>query len=64
MISLTCGIYKGQTHRNRVEWWLPGAGDGGRGDVGQRVQISSYKISSGRLMHIIGIIASNTVLYT
>ena len=37
---------KSQTHRNRVEWWLPGAGSWGEGEyVGQRVQISGYKMN-------------------
>ena len=30
------------THRNRIEWLLPGAG----GDFGQRVQTFSYKVNS------------------
>ena len=45
-ISLICGICKSQTHRHRVEWWLPGAGRWGKwGDVAQRVQTSSYKMN-------------------
>lgn len=25
MILLTCGVLKGQTQKNRIEWWLLGA---------------------------------------
>ena len=38
ILSLTCGIYiKSQTHKNRVEEWLSGAGDGEIGR-GKRIQ--------------------------
>ena len=41
-----CTTSKSQTHRNRVEWWLPGAGRWGSWeDVGQRVQTLSYKVN-------------------
>ena len=37
--------YKSRAHRNR-EWELPGAGGVEKwGDVGQRVQTSSYKVN-------------------
>ena len=46
MISLTCGILKkSQSHRNRTEWWFPGAERWEKRDAGQRVQTSSYKIN-------------------
>ena len=48
MVLLTCGIKKagGQTHRNRLEWWLPGAKRWGRwGEVDKRVHIFSYKMN-------------------
>ena len=35
-----------QTHRNRVEWQLPRAGEWGKwGDAGQKVQAFSYKMN-------------------
>lgn len=47
MTFLTCGIWKGQVHRNRVGWWLPGSGEGEKwGDVGQSVKASSYKMKA------------------
>ena len=51
---------------SRVEWYLLGAGGWRKwGDIGQRVQISSYKINKfGDLTYNMVIIASNTVLYT
>ena len=46
MISLIHGIQKCRTPRNRAEWWLPGAGGQETwGNVGQRVQTSSYKMN-------------------
>ena len=46
MTSLTCGIYKHQTHRKRVEWWFPGTEGGGKwGDTGQRLQTFSYTMN-------------------
>ena len=37
---------KSQTHRNRVEWSLPGAGWWEKqGESGERVQILSYKMN-------------------
>ena len=47
MYVLTCtwNLKRSQTHRNRVEWWLPGVvGWRKWGNVGQRVQISIYKM--------------------
>lgn len=32
MVSLTCRILISQNHRNRIEWWLLGAGEGGNGE--------------------------------
>ena len=51
---------------SRVEWYLLGPGGWRKwGDIGQRVQISSYKINKfGDLTYNMVIIASNTVLYT
>lgn len=40
MVSLMCGINKSRFHMHGVEWWLPGAGSGGWGDVGERDQLS------------------------
>lgn len=31
--SLICGVYKGQTQRNRAEWWFPGCEGGGNGKL-------------------------------
>ena len=28
VFSLVCGVCDSQTHRGRVEWWLPGPGIG------------------------------------
>ena len=54
-----------KTHKNRVEWWLPGAGSWGKWrDVGQSVRTSSYKTNSGDLICSIMTIVNNTVLYT
>ena len=33
MTSPVCGILKSRTQRNRVEWWLPGAGGRGSGEM-------------------------------
>ena len=49
MISLICGIVKKKkmnSQKQRVERWLPGAGGCGKwGEVGQRVQTSTYKMN-------------------
>ena len=37
---------KPNSQKPREEWWLPGAGNWGKwGDIGQRLQISSYKMN-------------------
>ena len=54
MVSLTYGIKKagGQTHRNRLELWLPGAERWRRwGEVGKRVQTFSYKFWGCNVQH-------------
>lgn len=52
--------------KQRLAWWLPGAGWWGKwGDVGQIVQTSSFEMSmSGDLMCSIVIIVNNNVVYT
>ena len=49
-----------------VEWWWPGPEGWGKwGDVGQRVQICSYKRNnSGSLMYSLMSIVNNTLLYS
>ena len=48
---------------DRVEWWLPQAGDWGKwGDVSQRVKLPSI-ISSGDIMYSMVTRINNTVLY-
>ena len=39
-------LKKSQTHSNRADWCLSGAGGWGRGNVDQRVQTSSYKMNT------------------
>lgn len=35
-----------QTQKQTVEWWLPDAGEWGKqGDIGQRIRLSSDKMS-------------------
>ena len=64
MFSLTCGTKRSQTHRNRVEWWLPEAV--GRGN--EELQIKEYKLpfvrwlSSEDQIYSMMIIVYNTVL--
>lgn len=54
-------------NRNRIEWWLPGAGGGG---IGEMLVKGTYKlaakkwITSGEQMYSVVIIVNNTVLYT
>ena len=41
-------LKKPNSEKPRVEWWLPGAGDGvhgGNGELDQRTQTSSYKVN-------------------
>ena len=46
MVSLLCGIQKSQTHRNRVEWWLPEAEEWESWEeVAQRVQTPGYRMN-------------------
>ena len=46
IVSSICGIYKSQTYRNRVEWWLPGAERWGKwGDVDQRAPTYSFTMN-------------------
>ena len=37
---------KTQTHRNRIDWYLPGDRAWGKGEGGQKVQTSTYKMNN------------------
>lgn len=52
-------------HRDRIEWQLPGFGDGGTGEMLVKVCKLTVirKISSGDLSYSIGTVVQNTVLY-
>ena len=64
MVSLMCRINKSRFHRRGVEQWLPGAGSGGWGDVGERDQLSVIRSSSKDLTNSRVIIVNNMVLCT
>lgn len=56
-------VYKMQTQRNRIEWWLQGAGDWGNEDLlvkGYKVLLRRY-VSSGDIMYSMVIIVRNIV---
>ena len=40
MISLMCGTWKSEVHRNRGEWWLPEA----RGRKNGEMLVKGYKL--------------------
>lgn len=44
-LTFMWNLKKDQTHRNRVEWGLPGTGWWGVGDIGQKRQTPSYEIN-------------------
>ena len=54
------------THGNRINWWvsdMEGSVVEEMGEGGQKVQVSSYKISSGDIMYNMGNLVNFTVLY-
>lgn len=53
-------------HRNRIEWWLPGARFGKSGEMFRKYRHTAMRqISSGDLIHsMMTIINNSTVLYT
>ena len=72
LYNLTCGNLKHtHTHNSyvqRTDWWLAEAGGGGgglgeTGEVGQKVQTSSYKIISGNVMYSVVTVITDNVLY-
>ena len=64
IISFMCEILNSQTHRNRIEWWLPGTRVWKQGPVDQGVQSFSYArlIRSEDLMYSNVTIVNNTIL--
>lgn len=64
MVSLMCRINKSQFHRHGIEQWLPGAGSGGWGDVGEKDQLSVIRSSSEDLTNSRVTIVNNMVLRT
>ena len=66
-ISLLCGIFRKQTHRNRVEWWLwvggCKRGSGGTGTGVWKTWNSKYKMNkSGEVLHSMVILVNDTVV--
>ena len=52
-----------QAHRNRVDWWLSGAGEVGEmGEGVQKVQTCSYKVSFGDIICSMMTTVNNTLM--